>query len=464
MTVKGSQITKSFFSHMNSIVAPVVIGSALVMGWGGYQWATQPPVLQSNQQHTHLARQNSKLVIDIRPTTSYKPEQQQQPTSDTHQQIASKGKRRAVYSFGYGQFGQLMSGNESDVFTPKRINMDSSKVEAIKASIKTSALLANNGQLYTCGYGKSNCLGVASTNDVTKPIWIPVETNNAPLVQLTLSEFGGAVIDNKGVLYTWGRNWNGENGQESKSPTPAVVPHFHPIRGVARGRQHTIFFNEQGQVFACGSAMDGALGLPASVATGKDNVMVPVHVPGLENIVQVACGRDFSFALGNRGEVYSWGKDRWGQLGQGGSNDLQREPKQIKNLPPIRQVDCGENFTAVVTFHGELYLCGNGSDGQLGQGSNRSSDVSSFQRVETLPRPVVQVSCGGGHVACVLDNGKLMIWGRGRNGQLGRGDQVESVASPRLTPVECTFFADKHVLQVSCGADHTLVLVEEDDE
>ena len=68
---------------------------------------------------------------------------------------------------------------------------------------------------------------------------------------------------------------------------------------------------------------------------------------------------------------------------------------------------------------------------------------------------------------------------RGRNGQLGRSDHVESVAAFRLTPVECTFFSNRKVLDVvgeqavfrywhdtntipkACGGDHTVVLVEE---
>lgn len=37
---------------------------------------------------------------------------------------------------------------------------------------------------------------------------------------------------------------------------------------------------------------------------------------------------------------------------------------------------------------------------------------------------------------------------RGRNGQLGRSDHIESVAAPRLTPVECSFFAGMKVLDV----------------
>lgn len=73
---------------------------------------------------------------------------------------------------------------------------------------------------------------------------------------------------------------------------------------------------------------------------------------------------------------------------------------------------------------------------------------------------VVSISCGGMHSACVLNNGELYMWGMGRNGQLGRGDQLESIASYRTRPLAVeTFSKAKHeVLSVALGLEHSLAL------
>lgn len=42
----------------------------------------------------------------------------------------------------------------------------------------------------------------------------------------------------------------------------------------------------------------------------------------------------------------------------------------------------------------------------------------------------------------------LLLYRRGRNGQLGRADHIESVAAPRLTPVECSFFRGKRIKDI----------------
>lgn len=45
-----------------------------------------------------------------------------------------------------------------------------------------------------------------------------------------------------------------------------------------------------------------------------------------------------------------------------------------------------------------------------------------------------KAAAGGGHTVAITDDSQLYAWGRGRNGQLGRGDVLESVAAARPEP------------------------------
>ncbi|KAH9262971.1 hypothetical protein BASA82_000007, partial [Batrachochytrium salamandrivorans] len=77
-----------------------------------------------------------------------------------------QAKQRAVYSFGYGQYGQLMLGSESDSYAPRKVAFDR-PVSQVRASSKTSALLTlEEGEVWTCGYGKNHALGFPSAKDV----------------------------------------------------------------------------------------------------------------------------------------------------------------------------------------------------------------------------------------------------------------------------------------------------------
>ena len=76
----------------------------------------------------------------------------------------------------------------------------------------------------------------------------------------------------------------------------------------------------------------------------------------------------------------------------------------------------------------------------------------------------MKVACGGGHTAYITDKNELWLCGRGRDGQLGRGDQLESVAFRKTTPVKVPDIVDAasgqkvQLLDVALGSDHSVLL------
>lgn len=92
----------------------------------------------------------------------------------------------------------------------------------------------------------------------------------------------------------------------------------------------------------------------------------------------------------------------------------------------------------------------------------------------------ITVCCagGGGHTGVMTEKGELYLWGRGRNGQLGRGDKKErcaactcvipvckiicvfwcSMAFYRRTPVHVDALSKYNVIDLSLGGDHTVVI------
>lgn len=70
------------------------------------------------------------------------------------------------------------------------------------------------------------------------------------------------------------------------------------------------------------------------------------------------------------GKLYSWGSNRYGQLGVSGTNTYKiNKPTQIHlphTLSKVSDFSCGEEHSAFLSEKGEVYTWGYGNDGQLG--------------------------------------------------------------------------------------------------
>ena len=71
--------------------------------------------------------------------------------------------------------------------------------------------------------------------------------------------------------------------------------------------------------------------------------------------IQIACGEHHAAALNRNGEVFTWGRGSYGQLGHGDRQCISI-PKRVESLfeTVVIKVNCGEHHTAVITKEGEL--------------------------------------------------------------------------------------------------------------
>lgn len=93
------------------------------------------------------------------------------------------------------------------------------------------------------------------------------------------------------------------------------------------------------------------------------------------------------------------------------------------------QVACGKEHAAAVTEDGELYTWGKGEYMQLGHGD--AKDVATPRKVDGLVgMKVVQVACGDFHTAAVGNEGQLWTWGWGGSMFSGAGPVTVLCAMP----------------------------------
>lgn len=151
-------------------------------------------------------------------------------------------------------------------------------------------------------------------------------------------------------------------------------------------------------------------------------------------------------------EVFAWGGDHFGQLGQG-----TQSPGKTYTLPRlcsfnilIRELACGDEHTAFADSHGYVYTMGSNSEGRLGVGDRSIKQSASPCLVEGVSR-VVMLDCGWGHTVAVTEDGAAYTWGMGEHGELGLGS-TESHWEPKRVSI------DARVITASCGARHTALI------
>lgn len=138
----------------------------------------------------------------------------------------------------------------------------------------------------------------------------------------------------------------------------------------------------------------------------------------LTNIIAKLLATTHGAIIKKNGDLYMWGSNHYGQLGDG-TQTYTNTPKKI--MSNVVSVSLGTNHSAAITSNGDLYLWGNNTSGQIGVGY--ASDSSSFDGIlkpTKIMSNVIDVSLGSGFSAAVTADGSLYTWGIGGS-RLGNG-------------------------------------------
>jgi len=280
------------------------------------------------------------------------------------------------------------------------------------------------------------------------------------------------------TLYSSGENvvnqlGNGATGFDVKAPQPVVMPEGfdETIVSVATGLLHSTFLTESGNVYAFGFNNRGPLG-----QGDEEPRTEAVRIEALDDtfITQVESGNGYSLAIDDQGALFGWGFNSNGQLGLG-DRDERLLPVEIDafNGESINTVSAGNSHTLVLTESGKVFAMGSNTDGQLGSSQAFDEDGSPARRFETpvevegLPDNVVAVNADTKTSFAVTADGKVFGWGESRNGQLLNGEDRDDGTfipdeSDVLVAQELSGLPDD-VVQVSAGARWAVARTEDGD-
>jgi hypothetical protein len=237
---------------------------------------------------------------------------------------------------GNGQYGQLNT-------RPVKVNMPQNKkiVKILAGAIVLA--LASDGTVWAWGgNNRKELLGTTNTGDFTHP-------HQLPLPQKAKDIAGGGffsyALGMNGILYGWGYYTSymciGTGGWHHSAPCPVVPKDLsidlklpHPIASVTCNSVCTHVILTDGTLWGWGDNTSGGVGNgqepdyvhhnpPFAWDWGPGEMLVekPVRLaPAVHNFIKVFggnCGVFYSYALTASGQLYSWGRNKTGVLGNG---------------------------------------------------------------------------------------------------------------------------------------------------
>ena len=223
--------------------------------------------------------------------------------------------------------------------------------------------------------------------------------------------------------------------------TPVPVLGSLQFKGLSPGGGHTCGVTQANDVYCWGFNLSGQLG-----DGGAADRATPGQISGTQKMTSVLAGGAYTCALTSAGASFCWGWNQSGQLGDGTAVD-QATPKAVSGGLVFTQLSVGSFHTCGVTAAGQAYCWGRNEFGQLGDST--TVDHRSPAVVKSSIN-FVAVEVGFTHSCGVASDDSAHCWGRNNFLQLGLGpDGDPQVLAPRPVTGGHTF------AQIDAGAVFT---------
>ena len=327
----------------------------------------------------------------------------------------------AVQCWGQGGYGQLGNNLATDSPVPVAVSGLGSGVVAIAAGGSHTCALTTASGAQCWGRNINGELGNNST--ANSPVPVTVSGLGSGVVAITAGFDHTCALTTAGAVQCWGYNGDGELGNNSTtdSHVPVAVSNLGSgVVAIVAGQYHTCALTTAGGALCWGWNDVGQLGNNSTTTS-----LVPVAVSNLgSGVVAIAAGFEHTCALTTAGGALCWGDNYHGDLGNNSTTES-NVPVAVSNLTSgVAAITGGNNHTcAVITAGGALCWGANGQ-GQLGNNSTTDSHVP--VAVSGLGSGVVAITAGQLHTCALTTAGGALCWGWNFYGQLGNNSTTES--------------------------------------
>ena len=385
--------------------------------------------------------------------------------------IINKESHHIYYVKGINFDGKWYYTNEND----DEVNVVERKkwVSAVTYGEGKIIALDNRGTLYTTDVnyeGKIN-----ENRNYQKLLNVDeLKLSEKNIVQISAGEYHTVALDEGGKVYTWGENYSGQLENETLEYSAICLSDKdNELKGkrivdISAGGIHTVAIDEEGKVYTWGNNKYGQLGDETA------NSPLPICISNKENelkgkkIISISAGGIHTVAIDEEGKAYTWGNNEVGQLGDGTTTNsvfpicISDKENELKGKR-IVDISAGYGHTVAIDEEGKVYTWGDNGDGQLGDGTTNDSPLPiciSNKENELKGKKIISISAGGYHTVALDEEGKVYTWGDNYYGQLGDEMTYRSKVPICISNKE-NELKGKKIISISAGGDHTVAIDEE---
>ena len=333
-----------------------------------------------------------------------------------------------VWCWGQNAFGELGQSMFSTLSTmPVQVQLGQTATTMATKSYHACAGLAD-GTAKCWGMNDNNQIGDGQFGNHAIPTTVSDLTD---VTQVAVGRGHSCALRGDGSVTCWGSNSSGQLGDGTMSPkstpsTTVIGLSSAPMQLTLASSYACALSNGVGQCWG-----DNAYRQLGDGTTSDRSAATTLPVDDLRQIAPsgysvppYAGGATCVRTAANT--VSCWGSNDFGQLGNGATNmSPTSTPVQVSQLSDAVELVAGRYHVCARRQSGAVSCWGRNEYGQLGDGTktNRSAPVT-----VALPRPAVHVGAGGFHTCALLDDDSLYCWGHNLTGQLGDGTQSERTA------------------------------------
>ena len=267
-----------------------------------------------------------------------------------------------------------------------------------------TAVIKNDGTVWV--WGRGPVAGGSTASEIAAPNQVPALTG---IVDLGATGSAAYALNGSGEVYVWGENTygafgNGVQEDSTGTTTPVQIAGLSNITAIEGGSQSAVALDTNGQVYGWGlSERNSALVTKEETGTTQATVQ-----PQFDGYDQIALGRHM-LAKTPTGEVFSWGANEYGQLGQGNTTGLDT-PTQITGLSDIVQITSSNDNSYALDAKGDVYAWGRRTAGLHLQSSTPSSDLLTPVKSDTVSN-VSKIAAQGLAAFFLTDEGDVVAYG-----------------------------------------------------
>lgn len=294
-------------------------------------------------------------------------------------------------------------------------------VASISVGYYHTCVVTTAGAVKCWGYNSNGQLGDGSTTQRSTPV--DVVGLSAGVASVSVGDGHTCAMTTSGAAKCWGRNANGQLGDNSTTQrnTPVdVVGLDSGVSSLSAGYGHTCVVTGDGAAKCWGRNVNGQLG---DNSTSQRNS--PVAVAGLgSGVASIYASFSHTCAVTTSGAAKCWGDNNSGKLGDN-SIAQRNTPVDVVGLSSgVSKISSSYHYSCAIMTSGAAKCWGANSTGQLG--NNSTTQRSSPVDVLGLGSGVVNIAAGYYHACGMMTAGTAKCWGDNSIGQLGNNSTTSS--------------------------------------